>query len=232
VGDFDKAEIEKVMKETFGDWKSPSAYKRIENPYAAMGAPKTEVINTPDKANAVYQAGYNFKMNNDHPDYAAVALGGYIIGGGFLNSRLATRIRQKDGLSYGVGGRFAAPIQDDNASFSVNAIYNPENVEKLELAFKEEIERVTREGFTAEELEAAKSGWLKSRKVNRSGDNAVAGTLNSYFQYNRDMLWDAAFEKKVESLTLEQVNAAMKKYLDYSKMNVVKAGDFKKKEKP
>ena len=231
VGDFDKAEIEKVMKEAFGDWKSPSAYKRIEYPFSAKGAPKTEVINTPDKANAVYQAGYNFKMNNDHPDYPAVTLGGYIIGGGFLNSRLATRIRQKDGLSYGVGGRFSAPSEDDNASFSVNAIYNPENLEKLEIAFKEELERVTREGFTAEELDAAKSGWLKSRKVNRSSDAAVAGTLNNYLSYGRDLFWDAAFEKKIENLTLEQVNAAMKNHLDYSKLNVVKAGDFKK-EKP
>ena len=82
--------------------------------------------------------------------------------------------------------------------------------------------------ITQEELAAAKSGWLQSRKVSRSSDNGVAGTLNQYLYMDRTLAWDADFEKKVENLTLDQVNAAMKKYLDYSKMIIVKAGDFKK----
>ena len=58
---------------------------------------------TPDKANAFFVAGINLKLRDDHPDYPALLLGNYMLGGGFLNSRLATRMRQKDGLSYGVG---------------------------------------------------------------------------------------------------------------------------------
>jgi len=191
-------------------------------------AAKTEVINTPDKANANFVAGYGYAMRNDHPDYPALTIGGYMLGGGFLNSRLATRIRQKEGLSYGVGGRFSASSMDENGGFSANAIYNPANVEKLEAAFKEEIEKAAKDGFTAEELAAAKSGWLQSRKVSRSGDSGVAGTLNQYLFMDRSMEWDADFESKVEKLSLEDVNNAMKKYLDYSKLIVVKAGDFKK----
>jgi zinc protease len=49
---------------------------------------------------------------------------------------------------------------------------------------------------------------------------------------DRNMNWDADFESRVEKLTLAEVNAAMKKYLDYSKMIIVKAGDFKKVLKP
>jgi zinc protease len=177
-------------------------------------------------------AGYGFALRNDDPDYPAITIGGYMLGGGFLNSRLATRIRQKDGLSYTVRGNFAASPLDKDASFNAFMIYNPENLAKLETAFREEIERVNKEGFTAEELEAAKSGWLKSRKVNRTGDNAVANTLSNYLFYGRDMNWDKKFEENVQNLTLEQVNAAMKKYLDYSKMITVKAGDFNKKAKP
>lgn len=227
VGDFDQKEIEGVIKETFGDWKSPSPYKRIENNFIPV-APKTEVINTPDKANANYMAGYNYAMRNDHPDYPALTMGGYMLGGGFLNSRLATRIRQKEGLSYGVRGNFYASQMDENGGFSATAIYNPENLEKLEAAFKEEIEKAAKDGFTQEELTAAKSGWLQSRKVSRSSDSGVAGTLNQYLFMDRTLNWDADFEKKVENLTLDQVNAAVKKYLDYSKMIIVKAGDFKK----
>ncbi|MEZ4967742.1 MAG: pitrilysin family protein [Saprospiraceae bacterium] len=231
VGDFDQQEIEKTLTETFGAWKSPSPYRRIEDNYIPVAA-RTETINTPDKANANFIAGYGFPMNNDHPDYPAITIGGYILGGGFLNSRLATRIRQKEGLSYGVGGRFFASSRDENGGFSASAIYNPENVEKLEAAFREEIERASKDGFTEEEFESAKSGWLKSQKVSRSSDGTVAGRLNAYLDMDRDMNWDASFENKVAQLTLADVNKAMKKYLDYSKMIIVKAGDFNKKAKP
>ena len=111
-------------------------------------------------------------------------------------------------------------------------IYNPENLGKLETAFREEIERVTNEGFTADELSAAKSGWLKSRKVNSTSDATLASTLSNYLFYGRDMNWDKNFEQNVENLSLDQVNAAMKKHLDYSKIISVKAGDFKKTAKP
>jgi zinc protease len=107
-------------------------------------------------------------------------------------------------------------------------IYAPQNVTKLGQAFREEIERAAREGFGADELEAAKAGWLKSRQVSRSTDSGLAGLLNSYLFYNRDLTFDAEREQRVRSLTPEQVNATIKKHLNYSRMILVKAGDFAK----
>ncbi|MBK8923339.1 MAG: insulinase family protein [Saprospirales bacterium] len=231
VGDFDREAIEKALRETFGDWASPSKFERLIYDYQPVPVRNEEIL-TPDKSNAVYLAGFNFPMRNDDPEYPALTIGGQILGGGFLNSRLATRIRQKDGLSYTVRGSFSASVLDKNASFNGFMIYNPENLGKLETAFREEIERAARDGFTAEELEAAKGGWLKSQRVNRSSDAGLARTLSAYLFYDRDLNWDAQFERQVESLSLEQVNAVMKKHLDYSRMIIVKAGDFKKKEKP
>lgn len=231
VGDFDVKATETALKEVFGDWKTPVRYQRYSTDYKPV-TPRTEEINTPDKANAAYVAGYGFAMRSDDPEYAAVELGGYMLGGGFLNSRLATRIRQKEGLSYTVRGSFSASDWDQNASFSSFMIYNPENLSKIEAAFKEEIERASNEGFTAAELDAAKSGWLSSQKVNRSGDSYVAGTLNYYLELGRDFSWNANKEKAVSELNTDKVNKAIKKHLDYSKMIVVKAGDFKKPAKP
>ena len=42
------------------------------------------------------------------------------------------------------------------------------------------------------------------------------------------MKWESDFEKKIESLTPEQVKAAFNKYIDYAKITIVKAGDFVK----
>ncbi len=197
-----------------------------------MKAIPVETINktfeTPDKPNAFFVSSYNFEFRDDNPDYPAMVLGNYMLGGGFLNSRLATRIRQKDGLSYGVGSQFNAGALDPVGSLFAYAIYAPENAAKLETAFREEITKVVTEGFTAEEIAAAKSGWSQSRTVSRAQDSGLAGTLNHYLFIDRDLLWDEAFETKVMSLTPEQINSAMKKYVSLEKMNIIKAGDFSK----
>jgi zinc protease len=193
--------------------------------------PTPQSIEAPDKANAMMVAGVNLPLRDDDPDYPALVLGNYMLGGGFLNSRLAVRIRQKEGISYGVGSQLTANPLDKTGMFMTYAIYNPENAEKLEKAFREEMERVVKEGFTAEEINAARSGLLQSRMVSRAQDAGLSSTLNNYLYLNRTMNWDADFEKKMESLTPEQVNAAMKKHIDPGKISIIKAGDFSKAAK-
>jgi zinc protease len=227
VGEVDPQSSVELLREAFVDWKSPGPFVRIGEDYRDVAA-REETVQTPDKANAVYLAGFGFPMRDDDPEYPAIAIAGHMIGGGFLNSRLATRIRQKEGLSYGVGGGFSANALDRYATFNAQMIYAPQNLAKLGQAFREEIERAARDGFTQDELEAAKTGWLKSREVSRSNDGALAGLLNGYLFLNRTVSFDAEREQKVRELTLAQVNATIKKYLDYSRMIQVKAGDFAK----
>jgi zinc protease len=227
VGDFDAEELKNLLTNLFGNWKSPSPYTRIESK-AVPVTTLNQSFETPDKPNGFFVAAYNFEFRDDHSDYPALVLGNYMLGGGFLNSRLATRIRQKEGLSYGVGSRFSAGSLDPVGSFFAYAIYAPENVEKLEAAFNGEIAKVVSEGFTAEEIAAAKSGWSQSRTVSRAQDANLAGTLNQYLFVDRTLLWDEAFEKKVMALTVEEINTAMNKHLDPAKINIIKAGDFAK----
>ena len=227
VGDFNEEEIKAKIESHFGDWKSGQKYERIAYPYVEL-KPADESINTPDKANSLFLAGMSMPFGDSHEDYAALLIGNYMLGGGFLNSRLATRIRQNDGLSYGVGSWFNASSQDDSGSFGAYAISAPENTAKVQEAFKEELMKVIEEGFTAEELEAAKSGWLQSQNVNRSQDRSLMGMLNGNLRLDREMSWSQELEDKISSLDVEAVNAAFKKYIHPDKITYVKAGDFEK----
>ena len=227
VGDFDEKEITPVLTQLFGNWKSPKAYQRVASQYFDIPAVNRS-FETPDKANAFFFARLNIKMRDDNPDYPAFTLGNFMLGGGFLNSRLATRIRQKEGLSYGVGSGFSASALDESGNFSANAIYAPQNVEKLEVAFKEEINKVVTEGFTADEITQAKAGWLLARQRNRGNDGGLAGTLQGYLFLGRTFAWDDEIDKKVQALTPEQINVAMKKFLTPDKISIFKAGDFAK----
>ncbi len=228
VGDFDESNARKFISSQLANWNSPTIFKRIPSVFQDI-SPVNKSIKTPDKANALFLAGQNLAIQDSEADYPALVLGNYILGGGFLNSRLAVRIRQKDGLSYGVGSSVNAASLDKSGMFMTYAIYAPENVEKLEKAFYEEINKVINEGFTAEELKAAKTGWLQSRSVSRSQDNELSSRLNNYLYLGRTLQFDADFEKKVENLTIEELNNVIKKYLDPKKVSLVKAGDFDKK---
>ncbi|MBK7807949.1 MAG: insulinase family protein [Saprospiraceae bacterium] len=227
VGDFDKEKTNQKLTKYFGNWKSPSKYERITDPYMPI-KPVDENINTPDKANAMFFASLPLQINDSHPDYAAMVIGNFMLGGGFLNSRLATRIRQKEGLSYGVGSWFQGSSQDDSGNFGAYAIYAPENRDKVQKAFQEEITKVKTEGFTKEELDAARSGWIQGQVVNRAQDRALLGKLANNMRLDRDMMWDKALEEKIMKLTVEDINKVMAKHMDPAKMIYVKAGDFEK----
>ena len=174
-------------------------------------------------------AGTNLQLRDDDADYPALLMGNYMLGGGFLNSRLAVRIRQKEGLSYGVGSFLQADAWDKVGSFGSFAIYNPENSAKLLAAYREELNKMITEGFTEQELKDAVSGFLQSRNVSRSQDRELVGRLSNYLFLNRTMQWDADLEKKIAALTTAQVNAAMKKWINPANITIVEAGDFNKK---
>jgi zinc protease len=226
VGDFDEAAIKALIKTEFADWKSPKPYTRIQDKFKE-GTGQMKSIETPDKANAFFLAYQPLKMADSDPNYAAMELSNYMLGGGSgLSSRLMNRIRQKDGLSYGVGSQFIASPLDQSGAFIGYAIYAPENVAKLEAAFKEEIEKALKEGFTQKEIDEAKKSWLQSKQVTRSQDNALVGTLNSNIYLNRNMKWSEDLENKVKNLTSEQITEAIRKTIDLTKMSFIKAGDY------
>jgi zinc protease len=230
VGDFEPEALKKQVAELFGDWKSPAPYARIPaQPYKT--GTQALVLETPDKANALFLAGQGLSLRDDNPDYPALVLGNFLLGGGFLNSRLATRVRQQEGLSYGVSSSLSAGAMDAVGSFSTYAIYAPQNAGKLETAVREELEKALQKGFSADELEKARAGLLEYRRTNRSDDGGLARTLAAYLYYGRTLDFDAAFEKRMSGLQPDDVRQALAKYLDWKKVTVVKAGDFAGAEK-
>jgi zinc protease len=231
VGEFDAAAAEKVLQDGLGKFKSPKPHQRFPQIYQDVAA-KTEAIKTPDKANAMFAAGMNVQLDENDPDFPTMVIGDYILGGGGLSSRLADRIRQKEGLSYGVGSFLQVDPLLKVGQFGAYAIYAPENVEKLEKAFKEEIEKILKEGITEKELADAKKSMLQARMLGRSEDQQLVGKLDKYLFFNRTMEWDTKFESAINALTVDAVNKALKKHIDLKKISIIKAGDFDKVKKP
>ncbi len=226
VGDFDDAAAAALVDELFAGWKNAIPFVRMVAPYKAA-APANSTILTPDKPNASFNAGMNISVRQDDADYAALVIGNYMLGGDF-NSRIVARLRQKEGLSYGAGSGLSADFFERTGRFSASAIAAPENIEKLERAFREEVTFALKDGFTAEELRTAKAGWLQSNQVDRAQDSSLASTLRLYLFEGRTLNWDRELEQQVARLTPAAVLAAMRRHIDPAKITIVKAGDFKR----
>ena len=131
-----------------------------------------------------FNAGMSLPLRQDDPDYPALVLANYMIGGDF-NSRLTARVRQKEGISYGIGSSLGADVFDKSGTFTISAIAAPENIARVESAVKEELARALKDGFTADELKVAKQGWLQSREVTRTEDFSIASSLRAYLYQGR-----------------------------------------------
>jgi zinc protease len=108
------------------------------------------------------------------------------------------------------------------------AIAAPQNAPKAEASLKDELARTLKDGFTPEEVAAAKIAWEEERSVARSQDQALAGLLIARARYDRTLKFDEDLEAKVAALTPAQVSEAFRKHVDPSQISWVKAGDFKK----
>ncbi|MCU6434769.1 insulinase family protein [Undibacterium sp. Jales W-56] len=230
VGDFDAVALKAQLGKLFDSWKSPQAYVRIPGVMKPVAGAKI-ALKTPDKANSFMLAIHPLAMKDSAEMYPALLMANHMLGGGALRSRLADRIRQKEGLSYGVGSQFSAPALDPTALWLAYAISAPQNTAKVEAALREEVQKAVSEGFTEDELAEAKKGWKQSAEVVRTQDASLARRLASYLTIDRTMAFDKDLEAKVAALTLAQVNEALRQNLKPANVSVISAGDFAKTEK-
>ncbi len=230
VGDFEPSEVLPILARTFDGWKAGKPYARIESPIPPGLTPVHDTIETPDKANAVYLAGLLAPVQDTDPDYPALMAGNSILGGSGLSSRLADRLRQKDGLSYGAVSMFSADSLDRRGSLMIMAIYNPKNRDKVVGGVHEELDRLLRDGVAPAELARAREGLLKQRAVARANDGQLASMLVSDLYLGRTMQFQAELDRKIAALSPESVNAAIGKNIDPKQLSIVTAGDFEKKQ--
>lgn len=227
TGDFDAEAVKATLEQAFAGWSSDEPYQRVPFPYIKP-SPVDEAVNTPDKENAAMVAMMPLPIGDAHEDALALSVGGYIFGGGFLNSRLATRLRQKDGLSYSVGAGASLSATDKRGEFTVFAIYAPQNMKAVEKGIREELQKLVQDGITEQELAVARSGMLQKARVERSQDASLASQLAANLFLERDMQWYKEREQRLKNLTVKDVNKALKRYLDGQALSFVRAGDLSK----
>ncbi|MGL5207571.1 MAG: M16 family metallopeptidase [Acidaminococcaceae bacterium] len=228
VGDFDAQEVTAQIKDSFGDWQDKRTYTEINKDFINI-KPSSLTLGIPDKDNAMFIAITPIKMTKENSDYPALFLVDYLFGGGFLNSRLANRIRNNDGLSYDVASSLVVDQKNDFGSFYAYAISAPQNIEKVERAFKEELSKALADGFTDEEIKKAKEAISQFLKLQRSMDEQIVVSLQENLHNNQKFAQTAQLEEKIMALTPKQVKDVMSRYIDINNFTIVKAGSLEQK---
>jgi len=140
IGDFDPAAISAQVEKLTSTWTSKKAYKRLDNkPFGAEGTQKS--IDVKDKENTVLVLGHDLSMRDTDADYPAWEMVNQVLGGG-TGARLWMRIREKEGLSYGVQSWVYAGALDDAGGFGGYAIVAPQNLAKAKASFLDEINKM------------------------------------------------------------------------------------------
>ena len=226
VGDFDEETTLEALTGMLKGWKAKQPYTRIPRDEVVDVKADLVQIATPDKANAFYFAGGVIPLRDDDPDYPALLIGNYIFGAGALSSRLGDRIRQKEGLSYGVGSSLTASSLDTRATLTMYAIYNPANLQRIVEGISQELDKLLTAGVTQKELDDARQGFLQSQEVMRTEDYKLAQVLESTLFADRTMEYYSKMEQRIVDLTTEKVRDTFRKHIDPKKILTAVAGDW------
>ena len=224
VGDFDAAELSAAVTRHFGEWRSAQPIAHVARSYVPSDSMLTH-IEIPDKPTAGFAAATTLQLREDDPDYPAVALAQFMVSGA-STSLLMNRLREREGLTYGVLSFLTVQPLDRYGTWSITVLVAPKNIELLQRSFRDEIDRIVTRGFTADEFQIYREGFLQSRMLNRSTDQALVTLLLNRRHAGRTLAFDDALDAAIAGLTLDQLNAAVKKYLDPKRLVLGRAGDF------
>ncbi len=218
-----------ALESTFGKWNAKSKYTEIKPTFFETKKLDKNFL-TPDKENAMAFGMETFRMDQKSSDYAALILANEILGsGGFLAARIPMRLREKEGISYGAGSFMRVPVSNDVATWGYYALLNPTKRNAVESAVKEEISKALKDGFTAAELVDNKKSYSNLQKTLLGMDDTLINLVNKKLQYGFSLEEYDDLNSKIAGLKLDEVNAALKKYITLDRLTSVYAGDFDKK---
>ncbi len=229
VGDFDLAATKADIEKAIGGWKSPKPYQRISLPFIAS-KPSDEVIDTPDKEMAFIAAGQSLALRDDDPAYPALYLFNYMAGAS-PSSRIFTRLRQKEGISYGAFSQLLAHPIEKSGFFFAGALAAPNNMDKAMSSMLAELDGMVKTGVAEKEVADSKKSYAKLWQSRIADDEFVVSELNQGLFLERTFEYWKDLNDKIEKLAPAQIDSTAKQFIDPAKLAKVRAGDLAKQKK-
>ncbi|MEK7469561.1 MAG: pitrilysin family protein [Planctomycetota bacterium] len=231
VGDVDPKDVDALLKPIVGDWKAAKPGVQETNEAVEKLLKNEARLETPGKPSAISVMIQPIRLSIASADYSAIQAASSALFQDGMASRIPNKVRVEKALSYATGGMVIADLKGDFGMVLLYTMTKPENAGKALDLIRTELVEALKTGVTEEELATFKKGYANQVSQARADDARLAGTIVTLKVAGKDFtLWNKLDEASA-NLTLEDVNAALRKYVDPSKMGTIQVGDFEGKKK-
>ena len=222
VGDMDKSEAEKVVNNYFGKWQ-PGEVPKFTYPVPQRAAKRAvALVDRSSSVQSVINVTQPVQMKIGDADYISSRLLNQILGGG-SSSRLFMNLREDKGYTYGAYSSIGADKLV--ATISANASVRTEVTDSAVYEFIHEIQNLVENGVTQEELEKAKSTLAGSFGRSLEQPTTVAQFALNTERYNLPKDYYATYLQKLNSYTVEDINATAKRLIEPDKFVITTVGN-------
>jgi zinc protease len=223
VGDVSEQEIAKALNGALRNWAKgePSGQELVP---AKIGESKVLRLNK-DLTQANIILGHN-GVARGNPDYYALQVMNYVLGGGGFSSRAMDSIRNERGLAYSVYSYFAAEKSHGVFEFIMQT-KNETAVEAIRIA-TEEMRHVREQPVTEQELNDAKDYLIGSFPLRFDTNRKVAGFLSQVEYFKLGLDYPDRYADLIRKVTRDDVQRVAKQYLQPERLITVIVGNLKK----
>ena len=213
VGAFAAADVQAMWTRVDQLPRAKIAYQRVRDVDAPIKVDTAMIkVSMPEKPNASVAGSTLLRITDEAADFPALRIAVKILGGD-ADSRIWTRLRERDGLAYGAGASLAGNSFEPRSRLALQASAASDKAQAALAGLQEELARALKDGFTPAEVERAKRAWLQERKTSLRDERSYAASLAQGMYSGRDYAWLAQYDEKIAQLDAPQVTRALRRYL-------------------
>ncbi len=226
VGDINPDDAIAVISKQFQDWSGGERQPlKISQTDVLSGQASKMTVPLPDKANIDVVMGHPIPVSIQSKDYAATSIGNAAFGYDSFACRLAP-VRDQYGLTYSISSAMTSPAEK-YAPWAIAFSVNPENYNKTVSLVNKLLDEYIKSGITAHELASEKSHLAGAFYVGMRSPRQIANRLCEYEILGLGAKYMDDYAKLLNAVTIEEVNAAIRKYFQPDQLTVSASGTFK-----
>lgn len=161
-------------------------------------------------------------FKRDDPDYFALTVGNYILGGGGFVSRLTLEVREKRGLTYGVYSYFSPGLHA--GAFTVGLQTRPDQAPQAVALVRDVLKEFVANGPTEAELKAAKDNLIGGFALRIDSNRKLLDNISGIAWNRLPLDYLDTWTQQVDKVTAADIKAAFARKLQPQKMVTVVLG--------